>query len=103
MTSEALRTWKRLFSAVLTLTCESGSVQERLADAYLSSLQPLHDDPALPELIRGDFAQLEAELPDIERAHELMREAICRMDSDRARRLAGRIVSMYDKLARQAA
>lgn len=105
MTSEALRSWRRLFSAVLILTCESGTVQERLADAYLSSLESLHDDLGLPEAIRTDLARIEVELlgaePDRER--ELLRERIRRMDRERARRIAGQIVSLYDKLAREAA
>lgn len=104
MTSEALQTWRRLFSAVLTLTCESGSVQERLADAYLSSLERLHDDPGLPELIRADLAQLEAEMFGAEpgRTRDLVRENIRQMDRERARRIAGQIVSMYDKFTRAA-
>lgn len=107
MTSEALRTWRRLFSAVVTLTCESGSVQERLADAYLSSLERLHDDPALPESVRCDLARLEGELLGTGTGpaggRDLVRERIRRMDRERARRIAGRIVSIYDKLAREAA
>lgn len=105
MTNEALQTWRRLFSAVLTLTCESGSVQERLADAYLSNLERLHDEPGLPELIREDLAQLEAEMLGAEPAHghDLVRESIRRLDRERARRIAGQIVSMYDKLTREAA
>lgn len=105
MTSEALQAWRRLFSAVLTLTCESGSVQERLADAYLSSLERLHDDPGLPEPIRVDLARLEADMlgasPPCGQEH--VRDSIRRMDRERARRIAGQIVSMYDKLAREAA
>lgn len=105
MTSEALRTWRRLFSAVLTLTCESGTVQERLANAYLANLEPLREDPDLPALIRADLLEVEAEVLDGEpvHGHDALRECICRMDRERARRVAGHIVAMYDKLTRDAA
>ncbi|WP_096460801.1 hypothetical protein [Sulfurifustis variabilis] len=106
MTSEALLAWRRLFSAVLTLTCESGTVQQRLADAYLSNLEPLHGDPAaLPEVIRTEFALVQAEVVGSESVlgHDFLRETIEHMDREQARRIAGRIVAMYDKLAREAA
>ena len=105
MTTQELHAWRNLFSAVLILTCESGSVQERLADAYLSTLRKLSEYPDVPEIIRADLAELHARLTGGEaiEADGALRDSIHQLDREDARRMAGKIVSIYDKLAREAA
>ena len=88
--------WRKFHEAVLTLV-GSQSIQERLGSAcvdYLSRLKP----DEIPDELQDDFKQIQelqtVELPDGGMNAE-------NLSDEQADKLAEKIVSMYDDLARR--
>jgi hypothetical protein len=87
------KSWRHLFSAVLTLGVSEGSVHERLRAAYETSLTKLLPDSGLPDALQGDFEALMVELSDLFQSGKA--------DGATASSLAKRVVALYDSVAKQ--
>lgn len=90
---------QKIFNALFILACEQGSIVERLENAYRLALAPLDVQLELPESIHAEFLSVRKELERLYFApnREAARD---RSDEQRAMRLAGRLVSLYDRLVR---
>lgn len=91
-------TWEKLYTAILTLASGQFSLQERLADAYISSLIRLRSGD-LPRGLRDEFAQLGKRLTCVapEGDEGSVYATVRAMDTETARMLAEKIVSIYDR------
>lgn len=92
--TEITKSWRHLFSAVLTLGTSEGSVYERLRAAYRGPLTQLVPHSGLPDRVRGDFEELMTELADLLNQPD-------GTDSYRASHLAKRVVALYDSVAKE--
>src|SRR5690349_11992273 len=94
--------WEKFYVAVDTLASGTGSIQERLADAYMSALIRLY--PAdLPKNLREDFEKLRVTMRRIEPTSDEGRitAAARAMSTDEAQQWAEKIVSMFNHIARE--
>lgn len=104
MAGNPLHAWQILFSAVLILASGTGSIQERLAQAYEAGLHNLLGEPDLPQSIRGDLQLLATQIQSLllgNARHQplhAVRDAILRSDHRAAAEIARRIVATYDKI-----
>jgi len=104
MAGNPLHAWQILFSAVLILASGTGSIQERLAQAYEAGLHNLLAEPDLPPSIKSDLQLLSGQIQSLllgNTRHQplhAVREAILRSDHRTAAEIARRIVSTYDKI-----
>jgi hypothetical protein len=91
-------TWEKLYTAILTLASGQFSLQERLADAYISSLMRLRPED-LPRGLRDEFIELGKRLTCVEPEGDegSVYATVRAMDTETARGLAEKIVSMYDR------
>ncbi len=90
--------WEKLHFAVLALAAGSGSLRDRLEDAYVSSLERLRPELHFP-------------WPDLlEECQDLMREvapegqfkiALASWPEEDLKRIAERVVSLYDRVTRR--
>jgi predicted RNase H-like HicB family nuclease len=94
--------WEKLHAAVLTLVEGSGSVQKRVADAYIGQLIRLEPSD-LPGSMQADFAALEERLTQAEATGDEGRVArtTAAMNDFEAKQIAAKIVSLYDEVARR--
>ena len=90
--------WEKLHIAVLILAAGTGSLRERLEEAYVSSLIRLHSKYQFPwNDIRRDFDDL---MQEIAPARDLT-VALSRWSEEDLRRIAEGIVSLYDRVLRK--
>jgi len=88
--------WEKFHVAVLTLSGSSTPIQERLADAYTGSIIRLNVND-MPEILKNDFQDICKNFSIIEA--DAWKNAKLLNDYD-AKKLAEKIVSVYDALAR---
>lgn len=87
--------WEKMHAAVHTLATGTGSLRERLEDAYVSSLILLRPDHHFPwSDLRQRFENLAQELAPNGR-FDL---ALGTWPDDDLQRIAGNIVSLYDRI-----
>jgi hypothetical protein len=89
---------QKLYAAIVTLICESGSVDQRLRAAYRSAIASIDPQLDIPPELAGDFAKLRDEL-----GKEFLYESVAFSTGERRRwaaAIATRIVAFYDRLAR---
>lgn len=90
---------QKIFNALFILACEHGSIVERLENAYRLALAPIDVQLELPEAVHGEFLSLRRELERLFFApgHAAVRDL---NDAQVATKLAGRLVSLYDRVVR---
>lgn len=95
-------TWEKLHVAVLILASSTGSIQERLCDAYTSSLIRLHEPNDFPKDMRNDFEEITRELTAVEPSGNegSVQASTNAMTDIKASTIAEKIVSMYDQITR---
>jgi len=104
MAGNPLHAWQILFSSVLVLASGTGTIQERLAQAYDAGMHNLLAESDLPHPIKTDLQALASQIQSLllgsTRQHPLhaMRDAILRVDPRTAAEIARRIVATYDKI-----
>lgn len=91
---DLLTTWRHLFSAVLTLGSDQGTVDQRLRQAYLGGLSRISRNPGLPDHIQGDYDKLMVELTQVF-------DGGGPIDTRRASRLAKHVVAIYDRVTKE--
>lgn len=96
-------TWEQLEGAALSLA-RSGSIKDRLADAYLKHLVQVNAEE-LPDPLRAQFRAcqdaLTRERP--QRGEDAVRATVRKMSSHEADEVAGSLVRLYGALVREAA
>ena len=94
-------TWEQLESAVLTLA-RSGTIKDRLADAFRNHLAHLSAD-ALPEALRTDFQVchdvLTRERPL--RGEDAVRATVRKMSNEEADEVACRVVRLFGAMTHE--
>jgi hypothetical protein len=94
-------TWEQLESAVLTLA-RSGTIKDRLADAFRNHLAHLSAD-ALPEALRADFQAchdaLTRERPL--RGEDAVRATVRKMSNEEADGVAFRVVRLFGAMTHE--
>jgi hypothetical protein len=94
-------TWEQLESAVLTLA-RSGTIKDRLADAFRNHLAHLSAD-ALPEALRADFQSchdvLTRERPL--RGEDAVRATVRKMSNEEADEVACRVVRLFGAMTHE--
>ena len=96
--SEGAYAWEKLHTAVLTLAQGTGSLRERLEDAYISSLMRLRPDHHFPwsDLRQRYIALAEEIAPGGD-----FRTALARWPHHDLQRIVGNLVGVYDAVARR--
>lgn len=104
MPNESARVATRFFAAVLALARHTGSLQDRLADAYADHLLQVTADELPPEL-RPAFREVEERMnaAEPEGDEDPFQAAARRLSDDEARGLIERLVALYGRLAELAA
>ena len=95
--------WDRFQGATLSLA-RSGSIKDRIADAYRNHLADVAEED-LPREIREEFRSVIESLtrePPMLRGEDAVRATIRKMSNEEADRLAGLIVRMFAVLPRVA-
>jgi len=92
--------WEKFNSALRILT-STGTIQERLADAYRLSLIHL-DIGKMPKKLQPEFKKLGEDLTKIPQKGEegSVAATTAQMSDDEAREHIGTIISMYDEVVR---
>ena len=100
MATDSNQVMMSFFSATRALASHTGSLRERLADAYADHLLPVRAEELPPDL-RSAFKELEESLnaTDPDADDDPFLAAAARLTEDRARELIGCIVSIYGGLA----
>ena len=101
MSSELAHLATQFFAAARALAWHTGSLQERLADAYADHLLPITGD-ALPPELQPAFRELEEQLtrtPPHTEVEDPFQAATQVMSDDEARALIERILVLYGRLA----
>lgn len=89
---------QKVYTALVVLVCEPGSVEKRLEAAYYRALASVDAQLDLPPELAGEFVKIRDEL-----RKELLFPASQRAESERRRwatSMATRVVAFYDGLAR---
>jgi hypothetical protein len=92
-------TWEKLYTTVLILASGNGSVQDRLIDAYISSLMRLEPDD-LPKVLRKEFSELQYKLTRVEPSYPgegRIHATISKMENIEANKVVEQIISIYDR------
>lgn len=90
--------WERMHLAVLTLASGTGSLRDRLRDAYTDNLRPLRPEHHFPwPDLRQSFEDLMQDLAPERR----IEAALASWSDEDLRRIAKLIVSLYDRVARR--
>ncbi len=92
-------TWEKLFTTILILAQNDGTVQERLIDAYTSSLMRLDPDD-LPKSLQKEFAELQDKLTSVEATYQgegRIHASVMSMSKIEANRVVEQIISIYDR------
>ncbi len=93
--------WDRFQGATLSLA-RSGSIKDRLSEAYRSYLADISEDE-LPREIREDFRCVTESLtrePPMLRGEDAVRATIRKMSNEEADRLASTVVRMFAAIPR---
>ena len=93
--------WEKFQGATLSLA-RSGSIKDRLADAYRNHLCDVAEDE-LPNDIRDEFRSLSCALtrePPLSRGEDAIRASLRKMSNDEADRIASSVVRMFSALPR---
>lgn len=95
-------TWEKLYAAVLILASGTGSIQERLCNAYADSLMRLQDRNDFPVEMRDDFEAIQNELTAVQPLGDegSIKASTNAMTDDKASEIAEKIVLMYDQITR---
>lgn len=97
-------TWEKFYVAVSSLASGTGSIQERLCNAYTGSLMLLniHEPNDLPADMRNDFEEITRELTTVDPVGDegSVRASTNAMTDMKASEIADRIVSLYDRITR---
>jgi hypothetical protein len=95
--------WEKFYAAVSSLAASADSLQDRLANVWISHLIHLNPDEDLPEERRGEFREMKARVTrETGRAGEGSIAATTRLITDKeARQMIERICSIYDAIARE--
>jgi hypothetical protein len=100
MTTDSRNVGAIFFAATRALACDTGSLQERLADTYADHLLQVvaHD---LPADLQPLFRELEMSMSplDVSDADDPFRAATQRMSDAEARELIERVVALFARLA----
>lgn len=91
---DLITSWRHLFTAVLRLGANEGTVDQRLREAYRGELVPIARNGGLPDHLQPEYAQLMAALEDLLEDED-------KIDTRRASRLAKRVVKLYDRVSRE--
>jgi len=93
--------WDRFHGATLSLA-RSGTIKERLSNAYRQHLAELQEED-LPRELRDEFRELasalQAERPLL-RGEDAVQATVRKMSSDEAERLAGALIELFCELPR---
>jgi len=92
-------TWEKLNNTISILATGNGSVQERLIDAYTSSLMLLEPDD-LPIGLQKEFSQLQESLTNVEASYPgegRIHATIMQMDAIKVKEIVEQIFSIYDR------
>jgi hypothetical protein len=93
--------WDKFQSATLSLA-RSGSIKDRLAEAYRNYLADLSEDE-LPREIREDFRAVNLSLTrerPMSRGEDAVRATLRKMSNEEADQLAGKVVQMFAAIPR---
>jgi hypothetical protein len=96
--------WDKFQGATLSLV-RSGSIKDRLAEAYRNHLADISEDE-LPREIREEFHNVILSLtrePPMLRGEDAVRATTRKMSNDEADRLAGTVVRMFAVIPRASA
>lgn len=97
-------TWEKFHVAVSSLASGTGSIQERLFNAYTGSLMLLevHEPNDLPADMRDDFEEITRKLTAVEPVGDegSVWASTNAMTDMEASEIADRIVSLYDRITR---
>jgi len=91
--------WEKLYTTILILATGDGTVQERLVDAYSSSLMRLEPDD-LPEGLQKEFEELQEKLTSKESTYQgegRIHATVIQMSKIEANRIVEQIFSIYDR------
>jgi hypothetical protein len=91
-------TWEKFFTALLILATGQSSLQERLADAYISALMRLDFDD-IPKDMHDEFREIQESLTRVKPIGDegSVNATVRVMGEIEAKRLAEKIVSLYDR------
>jgi hypothetical protein len=95
--------WERFQGATLSLA-RSGSIKDRLIEAYRNYLADISEDE-LPREIHEEFRDVSLSLtrePPLLRGEDAVRATIRKMSNEEADRLAGLVVRMFAAIPRAA-
>lgn len=94
----------RFFAAVMTLSCHSGTLQQRLADAYADHLLSTTADELPPDL-RPVFKAIEVRMNAVEPEgdDDPFEAATRRLSDEEVTELIERILALYGRLAAMSA
>ncbi len=93
--------WDRFHGATLSLA-RSGTIKERLSNAYRQHLAGLQEEE-LPRELRDEFRELSSALraePPLLRGEDAVQATIRKLSSDEAERLAGAVIELFCELPR---
>ncbi|OGS12519.1 MAG: hypothetical protein A2234_00360 [Elusimicrobia bacterium RIFOXYA2_FULL_58_8] len=92
--------WEK-FHGAMYMIANTGSIQKRLADAYIYHLKHIHDD-ALPPEIKDDFKKLRVDLTSVKPAgtEDPVVTAVEAMSEAKAYENIMKIIRMYNILAK---
>lgn len=97
-------TWEKFHVAVSALASGTGSIQERLCNAYIYSLMLLevHEPNDLPETMRNDFEEITRELTAVEpsEGEGSVQASTNAMTDTKASEIAEKILSLYNRITR---
>ena|SRR5215216_5083911 len=95
--------WEKFHVAVLCLASGRGSIQDRLANAFVSALIRLEPKEDLPPELQTEFSSIVEEMTKVGPTGDegsIMATANI-MPAERASAIAEKIVEMYDTITRQ--
>lgn len=101
MSNPSCSAWEKFQAATLSLA-RSGSIKDRLADAYRNHLSEVAPDE-LPNEIRDEFRSLADALtrePPLSRGEDAVRATLRKMSNDEADRVASSVVQMFTAVVR---
>ena len=91
--------WEKLYSAVLGVASSTASLQERLGDAYLSSVTHIRAEN-VPENVWPRVEAFRKKLTSAKVSHNIVNATVRQMSDMDATELVGELVGMYDNVAR---
>ena len=100
MTAESRDLSRHFFAATRALACHTGSLQERLADAYADHLLQVVANE-LPTELQSVFREVEEQMTAVvdDAADDPFRAAAEQLSDEEARAMIERIVALFGRLA----